>query len=58
MIFAQVQAATGGEGTGMISLTIAGFCLLTVVCILVLRETNRKNLAEPADPATVTPAVP
>ncbi|MGR6921978.1 MFS transporter [[Actinomadura] parvosata] len=44
LLFAQIQASTGGGGTGLISAVIAGFCLLTVVCTAALRETSRTDL--------------
>ncbi len=43
-----VFAAVAGAGTGVISAVIAGCCLVTVACVLVLRESNRTDLAEPA----------
>ncbi|WP_166020911.1 MFS transporter [Streptomyces chilikensis] len=46
LIFAEVQAL--GGGTTAISLVIAGFCALTVVCVLVLGETSGNELAAPA----------
>ncbi|GAA3441349.1 MFS transporter [Planomonospora venezuelensis] len=45
LLFAQIQASGGGGGTTLISAIIAAFCLLTVVCTLVLRETSRTDLA-------------
>ncbi|MGW3345825.1 MFS transporter [Nonomuraea rubra] len=48
LLFAQIQASTGGGGTGLISAVIAGFCLLTVVCTLALRETSRTDLVSAA----------
>lgn len=53
VIFAQVQAMTGGGGTLAISAVIAAFCLLTVVCTLALAETSRSDLADVA-PARTT----
>lgn len=44
MLFAQIQASTGGEGTLVISAILAGFCLLTVLCTLALKETHRETL--------------
>ncbi|UBU16191.1 MFS transporter [Nonomuraea gerenzanensis] len=49
LLFAQIQASTGGGGTGLISAVIAGFCLLTVVCTAALRETSRTDLGSAAD---------
>ena len=46
VIFAQVQAMTGGGSTLAISAVIAAFCVLTVVCMLALAETSRKSLAD------------
>ncbi|MFC7106476.1 MFS transporter [Nonomuraea rubra] len=48
LLFAQIQASTGGGGTGLISAVIAGFCLLTVVCTVALRETSRTDLVSAA----------
>lgn len=42
-----VFAAVAGAGTGVISTVIAACCLLTVVCVLILRESHRDDLAEP-----------
>ncbi|MEV5414254.1 hypothetical protein AB0K60_36135 [Thermopolyspora sp. NPDC052614] len=50
MIFAQVQAATGGGGTLAISAVIAAFCLLTVGCTLALAETSRGDLVGATGP--------
>jgi MFS family permease len=50
VLFAEIQRITGGGGTGAISVTIAAFCALTVVCILVLKETNRSKLSDDPDP--------
>ncbi|MER5475865.1 MFS transporter [Streptomyces sp. NPDC002734] len=46
LIFAEAQAL--GGGTNAISLVIAAFCALTVVCVLALGETSRNELAAPA----------
>ncbi|MFE5207288.1 MFS transporter [Streptomyces sp. NPDC056600] len=46
LIFAEAQAL--GGGTTAISLVIAAFCALTVVCVLALGETSRNPLAAPA----------
>ncbi|MBP2708405.1 MHS family MFS transporter [Microbispora sp. RL4-1S] len=51
LLFAQLDASTGGGGTTVISVIIAASCLLTVGCVLALRETSRHDLT------TVTPAV-
>ncbi|MFE3451983.1 MFS transporter [Nonomuraea sp. NPDC059194] len=48
LLFAQVQAASGGGGTGVVSATIAACCLLTVLCTLALRETSRADLGSAA----------
>ncbi|HEY3469229.1 MAG TPA: MFS transporter [Amycolatopsis sp.] len=42
-----VFAAVAGAGTGVISTVIAACCLLTVVCVLILRESHQDDLAEP-----------
>jgi MFS family permease len=44
LLFAEIQRETGGKGLTLISATIAGFCLLTVVCVLALKETNTREL--------------
>ncbi|GAA4971718.1 MFS family permease [Nonomuraea thailandensis] len=54
LLFAQIQASTGGGGTGLISAVIAGFCLLTVVCTAALRETSRTDLGPAADHSSVS----
>ncbi|MET8578384.1 MFS transporter [Streptomyces sp. NPDC005012] len=46
LLFAEAQAL--GGGTTAISLVIAAFCALTVVCVLALGETSRNELAAPA----------
>jgi MFS family permease len=46
LIFAQAQAL--GGGTTAISLVVAAFCALTVVCVLALGETSRNELTAPA----------
>ncbi|WP_448316405.1 MFS transporter [Streptomyces sp. CO7] len=46
LIFAEAQAL--GGGTTAISLVVAAFCALTVVCVLALGETSRNELAAPA----------
>lgn len=50
-----VFASIAGAGTMVISAVIAAFCLLTVICVLALAESHRRDLAvEPA--ATGSPA--
>jgi MFS family permease len=44
LLFAQIDASTGGGSTMTISVVIAACCLLTVVCVLALRETSRHDL--------------
>ncbi|MEV6638685.1 MFS transporter [Amycolatopsis sp. NPDC051371] len=44
-----VFAAVAGSGTAVISTVIAACCLLTVVCVLVLRESRDVDLADPAE---------
>src|SRR5690606_16554297 len=46
VIFAQVQAMTGGGSSLAISAVIAAFCVRTVVCMRALAETSRKSLAD------------
>ncbi|WP_328615198.1 MHS family MFS transporter [Amycolatopsis sp. NBC_00355] len=48
-----VFAALAGTGTGVISAVIAACCLVTVLCVLVLRESNRVDLADPAEAGAV-----
>ncbi len=48
-----VFAALAGAGTGVISAVIAACCLVTVLCVLVLRESHHVDLA--ADPAGTRP---
>jgi MFS family permease len=43
-----VFAAVAGAGTGVISAVIAACCLVTVLCVLVLRESRDVDLADPA----------
>ena len=54
VLFAQIQVATGGGGTMAISAIMAGFCVLTIVCVLVLKETRHNDLTEPAHTTPVT----
>jgi MFS family permease len=59
VLFASILA--GGGSTMTISLIISGFCLLTVVCVVLLAETSGNSLTEtaPADAAaTATAARP
>jgi MFS family permease len=44
-----VFASLAGAGTGVISTVIAACCLVTVVCVLVLRESHRIDLTDPAE---------
>jgi MFS family permease len=53
VLFASVLA--GGGSTITISLIIAGFCLLTVVCVMLLGETSGNSLTENA-PSTAAAA--
>ncbi|PSL51870.1 nitrate/nitrite transporter NarK [Saccharothrix carnea] len=50
LLFAGIQQATGGQGLTLISATIAGFCALTVVCVLALKETSTRDLQPVALP--------
>lgn len=54
VLFAQIQATTGGGGTMAISAIMAGFCVLTIVCVLILKETRHNDLTEPATTAEIT----
>ncbi|GIH53841.1 MFS transporter [Microbispora rosea subsp. aerata] len=54
LLFAQLDASTGG-GTAAVSVVIAACCLLTVACILALRETSRYDLASVAPGAPSGP---
>ncbi|MFD5828266.1 MFS transporter [Lentzea sp. NPDC060358] len=47
LLFAQVQKSTGGVAA--IPFVIAAFCLLTVVCTVVLHETSRTSLTGDGD---------
>jgi hypothetical protein len=49
LLFAEMQRMTGGGRTTAISYTIAAFCALTVICVLALKETSRRDLT----PSTV-----
>ncbi|WP_188195226.1 MFS transporter [Nonomuraea sp. SYSU D8015] len=51
VLFAQIQAASGGGGTLVVSAVIAAACLLAVACTLALKETSRGDLAA-GEPAT------
>ncbi|MFD4504195.1 MFS transporter [Streptomyces sp. NPDC058457] len=44
LLFTEVQADAGSGATLLISAIIAGFCLLTVVCLALLGETGRTDL--------------
>jgi MFS family permease len=44
VLFAGIQRASGGGGLTLISAAIAGFCLLTVGCVLALKETGTRDL--------------
>ncbi|MFE9751427.1 MFS transporter [Saccharothrix saharensis] len=44
LLFAELQRLSGGRGTTLISAAVAGFCLLTVVCVLALKETGTRDL--------------
>jgi MFS family permease len=56
VLFASILA--GGGSTMTISLIISGFCLLTVVCVVLLAETSGNSLTEtaPADAAATATA--
>jgi MFS family permease len=58
VLFAAILA--GGGSTMTISLVISGFCLLTVVCVVLLAETSGNSLTEtapaPADAAATATA--
>ncbi|TKK89736.1 MHS family MFS transporter [Herbidospora galbida] len=45
LLFAQLDASSGGGGTTAISIVIAVCCLVTVGCVLALRETSTRDLA-------------
>ncbi|QFU89177.1 MFS transporter [Amycolatopsis sp. YIM 10] len=47
LLFAELRR---GPGTAVISWIIAAFCVLTVVCVLVLKETSRQDLSGGAVP--------
>ncbi|MEE1940968.1 MFS transporter [Streptomyces sp. TRM 70361] len=53
LIFTKVQAETGDDATLIIPVIVAAFCLATVVCIAVLGETSRTDLAGPAPDGAV-----
>nr|WP_245653240.1 MFS transporter [Herbidospora sakaeratensis] len=48
LLFAQLDASSGGGGTMAVSIVIAVCCLVTVVCVLALRETSTRDLAADA----------
>lgn len=52
LLFAQIDASSGGASTTTISVIIAGCCLLTVGCVLALRETRGQDLT------SVSPVAP
>jgi MFS family permease len=47
LLFAEIQRLVGGASTTAISGTIAAFCMLTVICVLSLKETSRQDLIRP-----------
>ncbi len=51
LLFAEVQRASGGGATLVVSLVIAAFCMLTMVCILLLGETSGNDLSEETETA-------
>ncbi|MFC6080139.1 MFS transporter [Sphaerisporangium aureirubrum] len=51
LLFAKIDESTGGGQTTTISVVIAAVCLLTVGCVLALRETSRGDLSTAATPA-------
>jgi MFS family permease len=55
VVFAEIRSATGGAGTLAVSGTLAGTCLLTVVCILALKETKGRDLASETVPRADAP---
>ncbi|HWM39547.1 MAG TPA: MFS transporter [Streptomyces sp.] len=55
LLFAEIQRATGGSATFVISLVIAGFCVLTFVSILLLGETSRQDLSDEPAPSPGRP---
>ncbi|WP_182886323.1 MFS transporter [Microbispora sp. H10885] len=48
LLFAQLDASSGGGGTTTTSTIIAASCLLTVLCVLALRETRGQDLTSVA----------
>jgi MFS family permease len=46
LLFAEIQRASGGGGTLVVSTVVAGFCALTVVSVLLLGETSGRELSE------------
>ncbi|GAA1506672.1 MFS transporter [Sphaerisporangium rubeum] len=56
LLFAQIDASSGGTSTTTISVIIAACCLLTVGCVLALRETRSQDLTSvsPVAPGTET----
>ncbi|AXB42243.1 MFS transporter [Amycolatopsis albispora] len=51
LLFAELRR---GPGTAAISWIIAAFCVLTVVCVLALKETSRQDLSGGAVPETAS----
>jgi MFS family permease len=56
VVFASVLA--GGAGTTTVSIIIAAGCVLTIACILALRETSTLDLGEPAEASSTPVARP
>ncbi|MBP2326331.1 MFS family permease [Kibdelosporangium banguiense] len=46
LLFAEIQRGAGSASNLVISATIAGFCLLAVVCVLGLKETSKQDLMQ------------
>ncbi|KAA9375674.1 MHS family MFS transporter [Microbispora cellulosiformans] len=58
LLFAQLDASSGGGGTTTTSTIIAASCLLTVLCVLALRETRGQDLTSVAVVAPSSGDVP
>ncbi|MBO4269597.1 MFS transporter [Microbispora triticiradicis] len=58
LLFAQLDASSGGGGTTTTSTIIAAACLLTVLCVLALRETRGEDLTSVAVVAPASGDVP
>lgn len=58
LLFAQLDASSGGGGTTTTSTIIAASCLLTVLCVLALRETRGQDLTSVAVVAPASGDVP